>query len=582
MIAISSRLLLRPHRALRKFITTSADLPAFWASLVLLLCLAWAQTAAAQSSSSAGRWVQLAVREVPLKSRRASFDVSKAKGSFTAIRVAVRSGAMVLSDIEIRYGDGDVYREPRALVMLPSAPTGPIGKGRSERFVDAVALRFRQHETGIETAVIVVEGLQTAAGAEMVRGQPAVATSVPPPQAFETAAPRPPAAESAKERPPAAAAEAAPPPPRPAASAPSATGGGIRGGLAASATDLWDVVPVYYGTDRSREDRAERAVYSGERARRLELGRALVTVPKSHQVPKVERPWTYRLPFTQIVLYRQPEDPARHFTIKEARSLSRDEFLEAVRARLKESTSYKGHALVFVHGFNVSFDNAVFRTAQLAYDLKFDGAPFVYSWPSKGTIGLNDYPYDRESSSQAEPYLRDFLEMVARDTGATSVSIIAHSMGNQLLLPVLRQLKGTVPEGLTLSQIIMAAPDVDKHTFENLAKEIAGATRSMTLMAASNDIALGISRRFWGGVPRAGDVPAGGPIVVAGVDTIDITSLSTEMFSLNHSGFAQKSALLSDIQALIQTGARPPDIRVPTLQRMKGEQGEYWRYPILR
>ena len=39
-------------------------------------------------------------------------------------------------------------------------------------------------------------------------------------------------------------------------------------------------------------------------------------------------------------------------------------------------------------------------------------------------------------------------------------------------------------------------------------------SRGVTMLAASNDRALDISRRFWGGVPRAGDVPATGPIVM--------------------------------------------------------------------
>ena len=70
---------------------------------------------------------------------------------------------------------------------------------------------------------------------------------------------------------------------------------------------------------------------------------------------------------------------------------------------MPESKNYKDHALVFVHGFNTTFDNALFRTAQIAYDLKFDGAPFVYSWPSQGQVGFQDYSYDRESTGQAEP-----------------------------------------------------------------------------------------------------------------------------------------------------------------------------------
>jgi esterase/lipase superfamily enzyme len=159
------------------------------------------------------------------------------------------------------------------------------------------------------------------------------------------------------------------------------------------------------------------------------------------------------------------------------------------------------------------------------------------------------------------------------------VSIIAHSMGNQLLLPVLRDLKWAVPPGIAISQVILAAPDVDRDAFDNIAREVVGVSRGVTMLAAGNDRALDISRRFWGGVPRAGDVPTSGPIVVEGVDTIDVTAVSTLIFALNHSGYAEKSALLGDIQLLIQTGERPPDKRVPILERVKTDKGLYWRYP---
>ena len=188
-------------------------------------------------------------------------------------------------------------------------------------------------------------------------------------------------------------------------------------------------------------------------------------------------------------------------------------------------------------------------------------------------------PTTAKARARPSLYLRQFLEVVARETGTKSVSVIAHSMGNQLLLPVLRDLKRAAPPSVAISQVILAAPDVDRDGFENIARELVGVSRGVTMLAAGNDRALGISRRFWGGVPRAGDVPANGPIVIEGVDTIDVTAISTLLFSLNHSGYAERSALLQDIQLLIQTGERPPDKRVPILERVKTAKGDYWRYP---
>ena len=78
------------------------------------------------------------------------------------------------------------------------------------------------------------------------------------------------------------------------------------GAEASSSTD-WDVVPVFFGTDRDRSDLPKRIAYSTKRGHRLEMGRALVTVPKAHQVPNVERPWAIKIPYTSVVLYQQDE-----------------------------------------------------------------------------------------------------------------------------------------------------------------------------------------------------------------------------------------------------------------------------------
>lgn len=339
----------------------------------------------------------------------------------------------------------------------------------------------------------------------------------------------------------------------------------------------WEIVPVFFGTDRTRSDNAKRLDYGGVRGRRLALGQALVSVPKVHQVPNIERPWALRIPYFDVTIYEEDENPKLHFTMQEIKALTREDFLKLVRARLAKSTTFKDQAFVFVHGFNTTFEHSVYRTAQIAHDLKFDGAPFLYSWPSGG--GVASYTYDRESAGQATPYLKDFMTLVINDTGAKAVSVIAHSMGNQPILQVLKDLKNATPEGVIISQVILAAPDVDRDNFENIAKEILGLAKGITLYVAANDQALQFSRRFHGGVPRAGDVPARGPLVINGIDTIDVTSASTDSLGINHSGYAENNALLKDIERLIATGAAPAERHPPKFERIDSGQGAYWKYP---
>ncbi len=341
----------------------------------------------------------------------------------------------------------------------------------------------------------------------------------------------------------------------------------------------WDVVPVYYGTDRARQPNDKRIEYNANRARRLELGRALVTVPRIHQVPNIERPWKVTIPYFNVTVYEEAEDPKKHFTMQELKAMSEDELMALVKERLAKSESFKDHALVFIHGYYTSFDLAVYRTAQIAYDLKYDGAPFLYTWPSGGNVA--SYTYDLGSAAQAEPYLRDFLKLVAQKSGAKKVSIIAHSMGNQVLLRVLQDFSRTSPPEIKIDQLILAAPDVDRDNFLNIANSIKPLANGITLYAAANDWALNASQSFHGGVPRAGDVPENGPVVLSGVDTIDVTAISMDSLGLRHSGYAENNKLLQDIGRLIRTGERPPNIRIPELVEKTTAAGLYWYHPAL-
>lgn len=355
-----------------------------------------------------------------------------------------------------------------------------------------------------------------------------------------------------------------------------------------------DIQTIYYGTDRAREDTgtsgdgASRSIisktagapgtsagvsYGAERGHRLELGKALVSVPKSHQAASIERPWSIKV--LSLDLYKESEDPSRHFILSETSPLSEDEFVESTRANHPAESAYKDQAIVLVHGPGITFQSAVFRAASLAKALGFDGTFFVYSWPSNGEPA--SYYYNHGSAHQAEPHLRAFLALVSAKTGASRVNLIAHAMGASLLLRALRHGPGTSEMPIQIAELILAAPDAGRDEFLNLIAGVKDAAKGITLYASANDPALTVARRRSGGAGRAGDVEADGPLIAPGVDTIDATAMDKRVAALSHSAFADGNAMLRDIAALLRTSARPPDARTPDLQKIATPRGVYWR-----
>ena len=173
------------------------------------------------------------------------------------------------------------------------------------------------------------------------------------------------------------------------------------------------------------------ATFGSERGGKLEVGMARVTIPKiARAAGTIARPRQVTL--LHVSLYSEKEDPAKHFTVGMLSPLPRDEFVRESDAQLAKAVRYKDQVFIFVHGFNTSFDDALYRTAQLAYDMEFDGVPYLFSWPSMASA--TEYLYDRDSADGSQRYFIEFLDLVAKKTKAKRVHIIAHSMGTRPLI----------------------------------------------------------------------------------------------------------------------------------------------------
>ncbi len=334
-------------------------------------------------------------------------------------------------------------------------------------------------------------------------------------------------------------------------------GGGIRNVRHA-------LVDVGYATDRTATTPDE-GYFSAGRGE-LTFGIAQVSMPDDHRMGALENPRWWRLEFRP--------NPDKHVAVMSVGELERDRFIERMRESIAGDAS--NDALLFVHGYNVAFVDALRRTAQLAKDLDFSGIAIAYSWPSEANH--LKYTVDEANVRWSQPHFLEFLELCVRDLGLDSVQIIAHSMGSRLLGEILGQSPdiGLQAEEARLTQTIFAAPDIDSDTFCDLAKQFTHEQRRCTLYSSSNDKALKASKAVHKH-PRAGDSGAR-LIVVPGVDTVDASEVDTSL--LGHSYFGDTRTLIGDLFGLIVDG-KPPDKRFG-LDAVGPDDARYWRFKPAR
>ncbi len=303
---------------------------------------------------------------------------------------------------------------------------------------------------------------------------------------------------------------------------------------------------VFYATDRSATGQADPASFYGtdrDSNGTLALGTCEVSIPRDHRPGELEAPRWWRLEFR--------EDPAKHVVLLGVRPEAQSDFYRDLGSTVAASENKE--AFVFIHGYNTAFKDAARRTGQLAYDLNFHGAAIFYSWPSKGD--LDGYSADEESIIWTTPHLRAFLQQVALQSNARTVHLIAHSMGNRALTQALADL--ATPTGSAVMphfrEVILAAPDVDRDIFKQLAEAMEKSADRVTLYASSNDEALAASKRLHE-FPRAGEAGRN-LLIVKGLDTIDVSAVDTSF--LGHSYFGDNTSVISDIHRLLTDGSPP-------------------------
>jgi esterase/lipase superfamily enzyme len=160
--------------------------------------------------------------------------------------------------------------------------------------------------------------------------------------------------------------------------------------------------------------------------------------------------------------------------------------------------------LLYVHGFNQTFEAAALDAARLSDGIRFGGETMVFSWPSKAQ--LLDYGYDRESAMWSRDALEQVLGGLIASPASARIHVVAHSIGTMPAMEALRQIYAREPATAVerIGAVVFAAPDIDMDVFTSSVERIGPLAPKVTVVTASNDRALAVAGWIAGGTTRVG------------------------------------------------------------------------------
>jgi esterase/lipase superfamily enzyme len=161
-------------------------------------------------------------------------------------------------------------------------------------------------------------------------------------------------------------------------------------------------------------------------------------------------------------------------------------------------------ALIYVHGYNNSFEDAVLDAARLADGIRFRGETLAFSWPSRAK--LSEYSYDRESAMWSRDSLEQVLAGLMASPTTGRIHVVAHSIGTMLAMESLRQIyaRQGAAAAERIGAMVFASPDIDLDGFISSVERIGPLASRIVVVTATNDRALAVSSFLAGGITRVG------------------------------------------------------------------------------
>ncbi len=341
----------------------------------------------------------------------------------------------------------------------------------------------------------------------------------------------------------------------------------LRGAVGSSPEKAYVRVRVFFGSNRnyvpSKDAPGDR--FGNDRGT-LRLGSLWVSIPPNHKPGKLESP---------SLLSLMGENPDQHVMLQAVELLDQQTFVRDLKRAATEVKDQR--MLLYVHGYNNSFEESARRAAQIAFDLSVEDVhyvPLLFTWPSGDSIAPTQYTRAWTNKEWAVSDLVEFLDIAVVQTGIDNVHVLAHSMGTNLFSSASLIMAGPENDSDRLfREVVLAAPDIDTETFYRLLlPRLEKVTDRITVYMASQDVALHVSKAVHSGYRRLGD-SSGSPLIFRGIDVVDVSELNTS--DMGHAYYAAIRELISDIGSTLKGVA--PESRQLEGQVTLGEI-PYWSF----
>ena len=375
-------------------------------------------------------------------------------------------------------------------------------------------------------------------------------------------------------------------------------------------------------TDRTKAEQAGDPPYTAERSRSMAFGSATIEFGEHVSWDALVRESTAtqrvdplqltlgsttelgRFPAIPYEVVVGPDGVKRTAPVVEAYERAKRLLQGEIASRL--GIARRKEVVLFVHGFNTSFESAALTMGELCHFLGRDFVCGIFTWPAGGRRGtLFGYDVDRESAEYAVEDLVKAIRIVGRTPGVERVHLIAHSRGTDTVATALAQLsaeaymrRSSPDREFHIANVVLLAPDLDADVAitkifkvfsdpdlpfgDNAAPEALAPPPGMklSLYVSPDDQAIATASWLFGSIARLGRIDAAmftpEQITAIGMlGAVDIIQVRGTTDFFGHSYFVSNPRVSADIVAMLRYDLQPNDPG----RALEQIAGPFWRVP---